>query len=244
MTNTHALHSFKVTRKLQLVAVVAAASLVFSQCSADGKTQPSASPSPNPGDLSETQLRGEGSQLRTLDQASQSSNTKIAQQNGVVMKQLSDFPQIAAKEATIETSKGDITFTLYQKEAPITVANFLSLAKDHYYDGIKFHRIIADFMAQVGDPLTKDDSKQAMWGSGGPGYVIPDEFSPELKHDQEGTVSMANAGPNTGGSQIFITYGPTPWLDGKHAIFGRVTKGMDVLRKLEIGDTIKTVTYR
>jgi cyclophilin family peptidyl-prolyl cis-trans isomerase len=116
--------------------------------------------------------------------------------------------------------------------------------KSGYYNGIKFHRIIPDFMAQVGDPLTKDDSQKALWGTGGPGYTIADEFEPTLKHDSEGIVSMANAGPNTGGSQFFITYEATPWLDGHHAVFGKVTKGMDVLRKLEIGDQIVKVTYK
>jgi cyclophilin family peptidyl-prolyl cis-trans isomerase len=165
-------------------------------------------------------------------------------QKGSPMKQLSDFEKIEATEATIVTNKGEITFTLYRDKAPITTANFLSLVKSGYYEGIKFHRIIPDFMAQVGDPLTKDDSKKDQWGTGGPGYVIPDEFAPDLKHDSEGTVSMANAGPNTGGSQIFITYGATPWLDGKHAVFGKVTKGMDVLRQLQVGDTISKVTYK
>jgi cyclophilin family peptidyl-prolyl cis-trans isomerase len=159
-------------------------------------------------------------------------------------KTLTDFEQIKASEATIKTNKGDITFMLYTKEAPLTTTNFLNLAKSGFYKGIKFHRIIADFMAQVGDPLTKDDSQQALWGTGDPGYAIADEFGPGLRHDSEGIVSMANSGPNTGGSQIFITYEATPWLDGKHAIFGKVTKGMDVLRKLEIGDQILDITYR
>jgi cyclophilin family peptidyl-prolyl cis-trans isomerase len=173
-----------------------------------------------------------------------STQTTQPNQKGPTMKTLKDFEDIKAKEATITTSKGDITFTLYQDKVPTTVANFLNLAKSGYYNGIKFHRIIPDFMAQVGDPLTKDDSKKALWGTGGPGYTIADEFDPSLKHDAEGTVSMANAGPNTGGSQIFITYEATPWLDGHHAVFGRVTKGMDVLRKLEIGDEILKVSYK
>jgi len=160
------------------------------------------------------------------------------------MKTLTDFEDIKASQATITTSKGDITFELYQDKAPLTVANFLNLAKSGYYDGIVFHRVIADFMAQVGDPLTKDATQQARWGQGGPGYTIADEFGAGLTHDSEGMLSMANAGPNTGGSQIFITYAPTPWLDGKHAIFGKVTKGMDVLKKITVGDTITSVTYQ
>ncbi len=171
--------------------------------------------------------------------------TPMDQQKGPTMKTLKDFDKVSAKEATISTSKGDITFTLFMDKAPLTVTNFITLAKSGFYDGIKFHRIIADFMAQVGDPLTKDDSQKSMWGTGGPGYTIEDEFSPDLKHDSEGIVSMANTGqPNTGGSQFFITYEATPWLDGKHAVFGKVTSGMDVLRKLEIGDQILKITYK
>jgi cyclophilin family peptidyl-prolyl cis-trans isomerase len=159
------------------------------------------------------------------------------------MKTLQDFEKISAKSATIKTSKGDIVVELYPDKVPLTVTNFLSLAKQGYYNGIKFHRIIEDFMAQAGDPLTKDDSQKALWGTGGPGYMIADEFDPSLKHDSEGILSMANAGPNTGGSQFFITYEATPWLDGKHAVFGKVTSGMDVLRKLQIGDEIVSITF-
>lgn len=160
------------------------------------------------------------------------------------MKQLSDFEVIQATQATITTTKGDITFELYRDLAPITTANFLNLAKSGYYDGIVFHRVIPDFMAQVGDPLTKDPNQQALWGTGGPGYTIPDEFGAGLSHNSEGIVSMANAGANTGGSQIFITYAPTPYLDGKHAIFGKVTQGMDVLNSIQQGDKIVSVKYQ
>lgn len=172
-----------------------------------------------------------------------------AQQNqqvpsGNTMKTLQDFEQIAATQATITTTKGEITVELYPEQAPTTVANFLNLAKDGYYDGIVFHRVMHDFMAQVGDPLTKDPAQQAMWGSGGPGYTIPDEFDPTLKHDSPGVLSMANRGPNTGGSQFFMTYVPTPWLDGKHTIFGRVTAGMDVLEQIDVGDKIVSISYQ
>jgi cyclophilin family peptidyl-prolyl cis-trans isomerase len=160
------------------------------------------------------------------------------------MKQLSDFAPIEAKTATIVTSKGDITVELYRDQAPLTTLNWLSLAKSGFYDGVVFHRVIADFMAQVGDPLSKDESKKAMWGTGGPGYAIADEFGEGLKHDSEGILSMANSGPNTGGSQFFITFGPTTWLDGKHAIFGKVTKGLDVLKSIEMGDTIEHITLQ
>lgn len=160
------------------------------------------------------------------------------------MKKLEDFEAIEAKTATIKTTQGDITFDLYADKAPITVRNFLNLAQSGFYDNIVFHRVIADFMAQVGDPKTKEPGQEAAWGTGGPGYVIPDEFSPDLKFDGPGVVAMANAGPNTGGSQIFITYEATPWLDGKHTIFGKVTAGMDVLNKIKQGDKILAVSYK
>jgi cyclophilin family peptidyl-prolyl cis-trans isomerase len=160
------------------------------------------------------------------------------------IKTLADFEPIPGTDVTLETSKGTIELTLFRDKAPLTTLNFLTLVKDGFYDGIVFHRVIPDFMAQFGDPLSKDPSKQALWGTGGAGYVIADEFSPELKHDGEGILSMANRGPNTGGSQVFITYAATPWLDGKHAVFGKVTSGMDVLRQLENGDTISKATIK
>lgn len=161
------------------------------------------------------------------------------------MKSLAEFEPITATQATLTTTKGDITFELYTAQAPTTVASFLNLAKEGFFDGIVFHRVIADFMAQVGDPLTKDPSQQARWGTGGPGYTLPDEISPDLKHDSEGIVSMGNTGqPNSGGSQFFITFEPTPWLDGKHTIFGKVTQGLEVLRQIEIGDKIVSVSYQ
>ncbi len=160
------------------------------------------------------------------------------------MKQLADFEPIEGSIVTMETSKGTIVLELFRDKAPLTTLNFLTLIKDGYYDGILFHRVIPDFMAQFGDPLTRDPAKQAMWGTGGAGYTIPDEFSPDLKHGSEGILSMANSGPNSGSSQMFITYGPTPWLDGKHAVFGKVTSGMDVLRQLENGDKITGVTFK
>jgi cyclophilin family peptidyl-prolyl cis-trans isomerase len=125
----------------------------------------------------------------------------------------------------------------------LTAQNFLNLAKSGFYNGIVFHRVIPNFMAQVGDPLTKEPGMEAQWGTGGPGYVIKDEFDAALKHDGPGVVSMANAGPNTGGSQFFITHEATPWLDGKHAVFGKVTSGMDVVLSLTQGDKIISVSY-
>ena len=159
-------------------------------------------------------------------------------------KTITDFKKITAQTVIFETSQGPITIELYQDKAPLTVANFLDLIENDYYDGMVFHRVIPGFMAQVGDPLSKDPGKEALWGTGGPGYVIKDEFHPELLHDSAGILSMANAGPNTGGSQIFITYGPQPHLDGLHAVFGKVTKGMDVLEKITRGDKIITANYQ
>jgi cyclophilin family peptidyl-prolyl cis-trans isomerase len=156
-------------------------------------------------------------------------------------KTLADFKVNPAKTATLKTSKGDITIDLFRDEAPLTTANFVDLASTGFYNSIVFHRVIPDFMAQVGDPLTKDPAQQARWGTGGPGYTIADEFSPALKHESAGIVSMANSGPNTGGSQFFITFAPTEWLDGKHAVFGKVTAGMDVLMQIAQGDTILAV---
>ena len=123
--------------------------------------------------------------------------------------------------AVLHTDKGDITVELFASKAPKTVNNFVFLANQGFYDGTIFHRVIADFMAQGGDPTGS--------GRGGPGYKFSDEFHPSLRHDKPGVLSMANAGPNTNGSQFFITHVPTPWLDQKHSVFGQVTEGMDVL---------------
>ncbi len=126
--------------------------------------------------------------------------------------------------ATLETNMGTIKLELFMNETPITVDNFIKLSKKGFYNGLAFHRVIDGFMLQGGCP--RGD------GSGGPGYTIKDEFTPNLKHSAPGILSMANAGPNTGGSQFFITLAPTPWLDGKHTVFGKVTEGMDVVRAI------------
>jgi cyclophilin family peptidyl-prolyl cis-trans isomerase len=136
--------------------------------------------------------------------------------------------------ATIETNRGVIVVKLFATQAPRTVNNFVCLAEDKFYDGTKFHRVIKDFMVQGGDPTGT--------GRGGPGYQFKDEFDPQLKHDKPGILSMANAGPNTNGSQFFITHVPTPWLDGKHSVFGQVTKGQDVVDAIEQGDLILSLT--
>jgi len=128
----------------------------------------------------------------------------------------------------MKTNKGDITVELFTSDMPITAGNFLKLAQSDYYDGIKFHRVIDGFMIQGGDPLTKDDSKAASWGTGGPGYAIQDEFGPGYGNNP-GTLSMANAGPNTGGSQFFINTANNTFLNGKHPVFGKVIAGMDVV---------------
>jgi cyclophilin family peptidyl-prolyl cis-trans isomerase len=144
--------------------------------------------------------------------------------------------------ARFKTEKGDIVVELHADRAPLTVENFVNLARAGFYDGTTFHRVIGGFMAQGGDPTGT--------GTGGPGYQFADEFHPELRHDAPGILSMANAGAGTNGSQFFITYGPTPHLDGKHSVFGRVTDGMDVLRSLrerdpqrdrQPGDRIETI---
>jgi cyclophilin family peptidyl-prolyl cis-trans isomerase len=126
--------------------------------------------------------------------------------------------------AKMETTMGTMMVQLYEEQVPNTVANFAHLASSGFYNGLKFHRVIADFMIQGGCPKGN--------GTGGPGWNIADEFAPGLKHDREGVLSMANAGPNTNGSQFFITLVPTPWLDGKHTVFGRVVKGLDVLKEI------------
>ncbi|MBQ9372847.1 MAG: peptidylprolyl isomerase [Thermoguttaceae bacterium] len=137
------------------------------------------------------------------------------------------------KIATIETARGAIKLELYYDKAPKTVANFEKLANSKFYDGLTFHRVISDFMIQGGDPTGT--------GRGGPGYQFDDEFHPDLKHDGPGVLSMANAGPNTNGSQFFITHVPCPWLDGHHSVFGRTIEGQDVVNAIKQGDVMKTV---
>lgn len=138
-------------------------------------------------------------------------------------------------QAIFDTSKGEIRVDLYPDKAPATVANFVNLVQRGYYDGLKFHRVLADFMIQGGCPKGN--------GTGGPGYNFEDEFASSLRHDAPGKLSMANAGPGTNGSQFFITHVPTPWLDDKHAIFGAVVGGEDqaVVDAVAQGDSISTI---
>ncbi len=147
--------------------------------------------------------------------------------------------------AIFKTEKGDITVELFADRAPLTVENFINLARAGFYDGTTFHRVIKGFMAQGGDPTGT--------GTGGPGYQFGDEFHPSLRHDGAGVLSMANAGPGTNGSQFFITHGPTPHLDDRHSVFGKVIAGMDVVNSLrerdpqrdrQSGDRIETIEIR
>lgn len=138
------------------------------------------------------------------------------------------------KTATIETTKGDIVVELYEQRVPKTVANFVGLVEKGFYDGLKFHRVIDNFMIQTGCPQGT--------GTGGPGYTFEDEFHPELRHTGPGILSMANAGPNTNGSQFFITHVACPWLDRKHAVFGKVQSGQDVVDRIAQGDTMTKIT--
>jgi cyclophilin family peptidyl-prolyl cis-trans isomerase len=153
------------------------------------------------------------------------------------MKQWNKSPEFVLDlkkkySATLTTDKGTIVLELYADKTPTTVNNFVFLAREGYYDGTIFHRVIPGFMAQGGDPTGT--------GRGGPGYKFSDEFHPTLKHDKSGVLSMANAGPGTNGSQFFITYGPTPHLNNKHSVFGQVVLGMDVLEAIPERDPIKT----
>lgn len=131
---------------------------------------------------------------------------------------------MANRIAKFETNMGVFEIELFEDKVPKTTKNFIDLTEKGFYDGLIFHRVIDGFMIQGGDPNGN--------GTGGPGYKIDDEFHKDLRHDDEGVLSMANAGPNTGGSQFFITLAPTPWLDGHHAVFGKVVKGMEVVREI------------
>lgn len=134
---------------------------------------------------------------------------------------------------TMTTNRGDIDIRIFAEDAPVTAASFLNLAQRGFYDGLTFHRVIKDFMIQGGDPTGS--------GMGGPGYKFECECKPHLGHDKPGILSMANAGPNTNGSQFFITHGPTPHLNGRHTVFGEVLDGQDVVDQIKQGDTIEKI---
>ena len=137
-----------------------------------------------------------------------------------------ELPQIQ-----IQTDRGDMTIEMFEDHAPNTVDNMIYLIEKGYYDGLNFHRVISDFMIQGGCPQGT--------GTGGPGYKFDDECTSECRHDSAGILSMANAGPRTNGSQFFITHGPTPHLDGKHTVFGKVTEGLDVVHEIKQGDVME-----
>lgn len=154
----------------------------------------------------------------------------------MAMKQWNTPPQMSIDpkkkyKASIETDKGTMVLTLFADKTPNTVNNFVFLAREGFYNGTIFHRVIADFMVQGGDPTGT--------GRGGPGYRFADEFHPSLRHDKPGILSMANAGPGTNGSQFFITHIPTPWLDGKHSVFGQISDGMNVLMSIPPRDPMR-----
>ncbi len=157
-------------------------------------------------------------ELRQIEPLSEERKTRFASPEQVL-------EEGAQYYAAIDTNKGTIVVELYRDSAPQTVNNFVFLALNRYYDGIVFHRVLEDFMAQTGDPTGT--------GTGGPGYQFGDEFDPMRPHDAKGVLSMANAGPGTNGSQFFITFIPTPWLDGRHTVFGRVVDGEEVLDRIQ-----------
>jgi peptidyl-prolyl cis-trans isomerase B (cyclophilin B) len=158
---------------------------------------------------------------------------------GFLMKQYTKAPDMVIDSkkkytATIKTNRGEIIIDLFADKTPRTVNNFVFLARDGFYDGVKFHRVIPDFMVQTGDPEGT--------GRGGPGYKFADEFHPSLRHSGPGILSMANAGPNTNGSQFFITHVKTDWLDDRHSVFGKVRSGQDVVDSIRQGDVMESVT--
>lgn len=220
------MHAQSKKQQFLLTIIIISAATVLSACSPTSST-------------SDPNLSAQG-ESTVSNQTSEESMNK----NSEAVKTIEDFEPIPAESVVLNTSKGAITLELYRDKAPLTTLNFLSLAKEGFYDGIVFHRVIAGFMAQAGDPLTKDPSQQAFWGTGGPGYTIADEFDTSLTHSEKGILSMANRGPDTGGSQFFITFGPTPHLDGVHSVFGKVTDGMDVLDAIEQGDTIESISIQ
>lgn len=178
-------------------------------------------PAQAPSDLYNYSQAAEGAQT---PQASSTAATTTAQSP-------TTSTNTKAMQATLHTTKGDITIE-FSDATPNTVANFTKLAGEGFYNGTKFHRVIAGFMIQGGDPLTKDDTMMARWGTGGPGYQFQDEIT-ATNHNAVGTIAMANAGPNTNGSQFFINVADNSFLDTKHTVFGKVVAGMDVVTAIE-----------
>ncbi len=167
------------------------------------------------------QIQGQQTETQTQTQATTTASSTLTTSTNTTK----------AMQATFHTTKGDITVE-FSGATPNTVANFTKLASTGFYDGTKFHRVIAGFMIQGGDPLTKDDSMSARWGTGGPGYQFADEIVAG-NHNAPGTIAMANAGPNTNGSQFFINVADNAFLDTKHTVFGKVVAGMDVVSAIE-----------
>jgi peptidylprolyl isomerase len=169
-------------------------------------------------------------QYSTADSQTQANIPADTNQN---QQPITQANQVKMTHAVLHTNQGDITIEFVSDgSTPNTVANFIKLAQEGFYSGTKFHRVIKGFMIQGGDPLTKDDSMMARWGTGGPGYQFADEITAN-NHNNIGTIAMANAGPNTNGSQFFINVANNNFLDGKHTVFGRVIGGMDVVTKIE-----------
>jgi len=173
-------------------------------------------------------IKKEGIAIQQIDQQIAKANvdtTRSGWKTKVPKPEKATFDGNSTYYALMETNKGPVKIELFHGAAPMHVTSFIYLARMGFYDGLSFHRVITGFMAQGGCPLGT--------GTGGPGYTYGGEFSPSLKHDTGGLLSMANAGPNTDGSQFFLTFVPTPWLDGKHTIYGKVVEGMETLKKLE-----------
>lgn len=147
-------------------------------------------------------------------------------------QEISEVVPIASGDVVLKTNVGDITIELFEDQAPVTTGNFKKLVAEGFYDGVKFHRVIKGFMIQGGDPLTKDDANPMLWGTGGPGYSFDDELYVG-NSNVTGTISMANAGPNTNGSQFFINTADNNSLDSKHVVFGKVVSGMDIVTQIE-----------
>ena len=188
---------------------------------------------PSDDSASEEAGAGDTSAEEPVAEAEAPTTEEVATTEGEPMNQAVAISELSA---TMKTSKGDIHLTLYADKTPITVANFVNLAQRGYYDGLTFHRVMANFMIQGGCPLGT--------GFGGPGYTFQDEFDPSLKHDRPGILSMANSGPGTNGSQFFITHVPTQHLDGKHSIFGSIVgpEDQEVVNAIAGGDKIETIT--
>lgn len=178
--------------------------------------------------------------IRTSQEGYQNTETSQSQEQEKPKETKSDNEKIidlnSMPEVIMKTTMGDIRIKLFAEDSPKTVENFLKLAKEDFYNGTRFHRVISDFMIQGGDPLSKDDDKKGFWGTGGPGYKFEDEFNDHKI--VKGSLAMANSGPNTNGSQFFIvTAEATPWLDGRHTNFGMVVEGQDVVDKIGVVQT-------